>query len=108
MMSICGFFVRRRKPSPDPSAHPAIVERPRNRRAGGIRTHDLFVPNEARYQTALQPACRFGLNGDLQRQRRLQAGLVRNMGAHARKCEELAVRKGLAAAVFLANADVDQ
>src|SRR5829696_3113349 len=24
-------------------------------RAGGIRTHDLFVPNEARYQTALQP-----------------------------------------------------
>ena len=26
-------------------------------RAGGIRTHDLFVPNEARYQTALQPEC---------------------------------------------------
>ena len=24
-------------------------------RAGGIRTRDLFVPNEARYQTALQP-----------------------------------------------------
>ncbi|MFM2171503.1 MAG: hypothetical protein RI957_1732, partial [Verrucomicrobiota bacterium] len=24
-------------------------------RAGGIRTHGLFVPNEARYQTALQP-----------------------------------------------------
>jgi hypothetical protein len=25
-------------------------------RAGGIRTHGLFVPNEARYQTAPQPA----------------------------------------------------
>ena len=24
-------------------------------RGGGIRTHDLFVPNEARYQAALRP-----------------------------------------------------
>ncbi len=24
-------------------------------RGGGIRTHGLFVPNEARYQTALRP-----------------------------------------------------
>jgi len=28
---------------------------PNHGRAGGIRTHGLFVPNEARYQTALQP-----------------------------------------------------
>src|SRR6266516_5611524 len=27
-----------------------------NGRGGGIRTHDLFVPNEARYQAALHPA----------------------------------------------------
>ena len=26
-----------------------------NGRGGGIRTHGLFVPNEARYQTALRP-----------------------------------------------------
>ena len=26
-------------------------------RDDGIRTHDLFVPNEARYQTALHPDC---------------------------------------------------
>ncbi len=25
-------------------------------RGGGIRTHDLFVPNEARYQAAPHPA----------------------------------------------------
>ena len=27
------------------------------RRGGGIRTHDLFVPNEARYQAAPHPVC---------------------------------------------------
>ena len=27
----------------------------RHGRGGGIRTHGLFVPNEARYQTALRP-----------------------------------------------------
>ena len=29
----------------------------KNGRGGGIRTHGLFVPNEARYQTALRPDC---------------------------------------------------
>jgi hypothetical protein len=32
-------------------------------RGGGIRIHDLLVPNEARYQTALRPDC-IGLPGD--------------------------------------------
>ncbi len=32
----------------------AILD-PTNGRGGGIRTHGLFVPNEARYQTALRP-----------------------------------------------------
>jgi hypothetical protein len=29
---------------------------PKRSRGGGIRTHDLFVPNEARYQAAPHPA----------------------------------------------------
>ena len=28
-------------------------------RGDGIRTHDFFVPNEARYQTALHPDIKF-------------------------------------------------
>src|SRR4051794_709976 len=35
---------------------PLTAETPADlRRGGGIRTHDLFVPNEARYQAALHP-----------------------------------------------------
>ena len=33
------------------------------RRGGGIRTHDLFVPNEARYQAAPHPDVRLSLAG---------------------------------------------
>jgi hypothetical protein len=31
------------------------LEKPANGRGGGIRTHDLLVPNEARYQAAPRP-----------------------------------------------------
>ena len=39
-----------REPVPPSAETPAEL-----RRGGGIRTHDLFVPNEARYQAALHP-----------------------------------------------------
>jgi hypothetical protein len=48
--------------TPDNSKRPRPVARPRpldcdhTGRGGGIRTHDLFVPNEARYQAAPHPA----------------------------------------------------
>ena len=37
----------------------------RSGRAGGIRTHDLFVPNEARYQAAPHPEGLAESNGAL-------------------------------------------
>ena len=32
-----------------------LIPQSHDGRGGGIRTHGLFVPNEARYQTALRP-----------------------------------------------------
>ena len=40
---------------PDPISRTGSLTCYFNRRGGGIRTHDLFVPNEARYQAALHP-----------------------------------------------------
>jgi hypothetical protein len=41
---------------PRPSVPGATGESALRSRGGGIRTHDLFVPNEARYQAAPHPA----------------------------------------------------
>ena len=47
-------------------------------RGGGIRTHGLFVPNEARYQTALRPDIILEPAG-----RRAGEGRLQNIGWHA-------------------------
>jgi hypothetical protein len=42
-------------------------------RGGGIRTHDLLVPNQTRYRTALRPAVMLGHSKQVQTHRRTGA-----------------------------------
>jgi hypothetical protein len=44
------------KGKPEPCSGPGFPDGNSRCRGGGIRTHDLFVPNEARYQAAPHPA----------------------------------------------------